>query len=175
MPVFSCLSRLTANHYLRLLYRRLGLVFALAACSLQAYGDDIDDIRATANFWAENIGEGNADVMVGLYAEDAILPSTSSPVLRKGKTLFREYFAPTRPGVLEMFFLEPMNIRVFGGIAVNTGNYGTRVGDNEPIPLRYSLIYRKSGDPWLIIDHHSSLMPDKNLLTPLQTTLFPSG
>lgn len=140
--------------------RSLGLLLCLIGFAGQAYGDDIDDIRATANFWAENIGKGNADVMVGLYADDAILHGTSSPVLRKGKALIREYFAPIQPGVFEMFFLEPMNIRVFGDIAVNTGNYATRVGDNEPVPLRYSFVYRKSGDQWLIIDHHSSLMPD---------------
>lgn len=160
IPAFSFPARLTGKDGLSSACRHLCLLLSLAACPFFAYGDDIDDIRATANFWAENIGKGNADVMVGLYANDAILHGTSSPVLRKGKTLIREYFAPIQPGVFEMFFLEPMNIRVFGDIAVNTGNYATRVGDNEPIPLRYSFVYRKTGDQWLIIDHHSSLMPD---------------
>jgi hypothetical protein len=45
-------------------------------------------------------------------------------------------------------------------IAINTGNYETKVGDADPVRLRYSFVYRKIGDEWLIVDHHSSRMPE---------------
>ena len=56
--------------------------------------------------------------------------------------------------------MEPMHIRVFGDTAVNTGNYLTTIGSNTPITLRYSFVYHKVGDQWLIVDHHSSRMPE---------------
>ena len=45
-------------------------------------------------------------------------------------------------------------------VAINTGNYETQIGDAAPIRLRYSFVYHKVGDQWLIVDHHSSRLPE---------------
>lgn len=130
----------------------LGSTFSWAASE--------DEVRATAQAWVEGIGKGDADYMVSLYDKDAILHGTVSPVLRQGAELIREYFAATVANPPTMAFVEPMHIRVFGDTAVNTGNYVTRFGTNDPLTLRYSFVYRKVGDKWLIVDHHSSRMPE---------------
>ncbi|MFN0001549.1 MAG: nuclear transport factor 2 family protein [Pseudohongiellaceae bacterium] len=119
-----------------------------------------DEVRAAAQLWIEGIGKGDADYMVSLYDEHAILHGTVSPVLREGPTLIREYFQATVATPPVMNFMEPMHIRVFGDTAVNTGNYLTTIGSNTPITLRYSFVYHKVGDQWLIVDHHSSRMPE---------------
>ena len=119
-----------------------------------------DDIRATSKLWIEGISRGEPDYMVALYADDAILHGTVSPVMRKGHALIKEYFEGTVATPPTMYFIEPQNIRVFGDTAVNTGNYATRFGDAEPILLRYSFVYHRDGDKWLIVDHHSSRMPE---------------
>ncbi|MES2626771.1 MAG: SgcJ/EcaC family oxidoreductase [Pseudomonadota bacterium] len=119
-----------------------------------------DEVRATAQLWVEGIGKGDADYMVSLYDKDAILHGTVSPVLRQGPELIREYFQATVANPPSMSFVEPMHIRVFGDTAVNTGNYVTRIGTNDPLTLRYSFVYHKVGDKWLIVDHHSSRMPE---------------
>lgn len=138
------------------------LALAALAITQLARADDVDDVRERALSWADNIGKGNPDVMVALYDPEAILHGTSSPVLRQGHALIREYFAGITPDLqLSMAFREPMHIRVFGDTAVNTGFYTTRIGANEPIPLRYSFVYRKTGDDWLIVDHHSSRLPEQ--------------
>ena len=74
--------------------------------------------------------------------------------------MIREYFEATVANPPTMAFVEPMHIRVFGDTAVNTGNYVTRFGTNNPLTLRYSFVYHKVGDRWLIVDHHSSRMPE---------------
>ena len=53
-------------------------------------------------------------------------------------------------------------IRVYGATAVNSGYYTfsfTKDGEAKTLPARYSFTYVKSGDRWLIVDHHSSAMP----------------
>lgn len=135
------------------------MTLAIAASSL-GYAAPEDEVRAAAQLWVEGIGKGDADYMVSLYAEDAILHGTVSPVLRQGPALIREYFEATVANPPTMAFVEPMHIRVFGDTAVNTGNYTTRFGTNAPITLRYSFVYHKVGDKWLIVDHHSSRMPE---------------
>jgi len=118
-----------------------------------------DEVRAAGQKWIDGIGMGDPDYMVALYAEDGILHGTGSPVVRVGHALIREYFAGLNAPV-KMNFVEPQHIRVFGDVAVNTGNYETKIGDAEPIRLRYSFVYHKVGDEWLIVDHHSSRMPE---------------
>ena len=117
-----------------------------------------DDVRAAGQQWVEGIGKGDPDYMVSLYADDAILHGTTSPVLREGHALIREYFAGLRTPPT-MSFIEPQHIRVYGDVAINTGNYQTRIGDGEPIKLRYSFVYHKVNGKWLIVDHHSSRLP----------------
>ena len=135
------------------------LVAALLSSSLSLAAPE-DEVRAAAQLWVEGISKGDADYMVSLYDKDAILHGTVSPVLRQGPEMIREYFQATVANPPTMAFVEPMYIRVFGDTAVNTGNYVTRFGSSEPLTLRYSFVYHKVGDKWLIVDHHSSRMPE---------------
>jgi uncharacterized protein (TIGR02246 family) len=140
-----------------LLQAALASIVMLGA--IQAWAAPEDDVRAAGQKWVEGIGKMNPDLMVSLYAEDAILHGTSSPVVREGHALIREYFAGiTTP--IKMDFVEPQHIRVYGDIAINTGNYETTVGDAAPVRLRYSFVYHKVGNEWLIVDHHSSRLPE---------------
>lgn len=138
----------------RYLFVALSLLLPIAA---QAAPED--EVRAAGQKWVDSIGMGDPDLMVSLYAEDGILHGTGSPVVRVGHALIREYFAGLTARVA-MNFVEPQHIRVFGDVAVNTGNYETKIADAEPIRLRYSFVYHKVGDEWLIVDHHSSRMPE---------------
>jgi uncharacterized protein (TIGR02246 family) len=117
-----------------------------------------DDVRAAGRQWVEGISKGDPDYMVSLYADDAILHGTVSPVVREGHALIREYFAAlSSPPTMN--FVEPQHVRVYGDVAVNTGNYETKIGDAAPVRLRYSFVYHKVGDRWLIVDHH---MPEQS-------------
>jgi uncharacterized protein (TIGR02246 family) len=140
------------------LHRLLFVAFALLA-SVATQAAPEDEVRAASQRWIDSIAMGDPDLMVSLYAEDGILHGTGSPVVRVGHALIREYFAGLTARV-QMNFVEPQHIRVFGDVAVNTGNYETKIGDAAPIRLRYSFVFHKVDDRWLIVDHHSSRMPE---------------
>ncbi len=135
------------------------LISTVLLGAFHAHAAPEDEVRAAGQKWVESIGMVDPDLMVSLYAEDAILHGTSSPVVREGHALIREYFAGITTKIV-MNFVEPQHIRVYGDIAINTGNYETTVGDAAPVKLRYSFVYHKVGDQWLIVDHHSSRLPE---------------
>ncbi len=137
-------------------------LFSLVLCCLLinlAHAAPVDEVRAAGLTWVQGISKGDPDYMVALYDEHAILHGTVSPVVREGHALIREYFAALSSGPT-MNFVEPQHIRIFGDVAVNTGNYETKIGNNAPVKLRYSFVYHKVGGKWLIVDHHSSRMPE---------------
>lgn len=131
-----------------------------------APADDQEGVKAAALLWADTLGKADPDAMVALYDPEAVLLGTTSPTLRQGSAAIREYFAGV-PDVdeLKMTFEQPMRIRVYGNMAVNTGYYTVsyvEAGEPRTVPLRYSFVYRKSNDTWRIVDHHSSRIPQPN-------------
>ena len=122
-----------------------------------------EDVAAAAATWARALGEDDPDKVLPLYSDDAVLWGTLSPKVRADRAALRDYFVTAfkaLPG-LKVAFGDQL-IRVYGGTAVNTGYYTfsyVQNGEPKTWPARYSFTYVKSGDHWLIVDHHSSAMP----------------
>ncbi|PWV64355.1 SgcJ/EcaC family oxidoreductase [Plasticicumulans acidivorans] len=117
------------------------------------------EIAALFDRWDRSLGTGNADAVVANYATDAILVPTLSNQVRHTPAELRDYFVhflqkQPRGRILES------NIQLFGDIAVDSGIYEFET-KNGRVPARYTFVYRKSGDRWLIVTHHSSQMPEK--------------
>ncbi len=122
-----------------------------------------EDVTAATTTWGAALAEDNPDKVLALYADDAVLWGTLSPEgtrrPRGHARLFPTVFK-TLPG-LKVAFGDQL-IRVHGDTAVNTGYYTflyTKDGEAKQFPARYSSPLVKSGDKWLIVDHHSSAMP----------------
>jgi hypothetical protein len=50
-------------------------------------------------------------------------------------------------------------VRLYGDIATNSGYYTSRNpvdGQEVVIPMRFTFTYRRIGDRWMIVNHHSS-------------------
>ncbi len=66
------------------------------------------------------------------------------------------------PG-LRMIEYNPSPPRVYGDLAIHLGDYvfawDTPDGEVQ-VPARFSFVYRKEGDDWTIVEHHSSKMPE---------------
>lgn len=128
-----------------------------------AWAEPKEDVAAAASTWAQALGENDPEKVLPLYADDAVLWGTLSPTVRADRPALRDYFVTAYkvlPG-LKVKFGDQL-IRVYGNTAVNTGYYTfsfTKDGDAKTLPARYSFTYVKSGDRWLIVDHHSSAMP----------------
>ena len=139
------------------------LTLALLSLVPVASAEPKDDVAAATASWAQALGQDEPDKVLPLYADDAVLWGTLSPALRGDRAALRDYFVTAfkvLPG-LKVSFGE-QRIRVYGGTAVNTGYYTfsyTKDGEAKTLPARYSFTFVKSGDRWLIVDHHSSAMP----------------
>jgi uncharacterized protein (TIGR02246 family) len=141
----------------------VALTFALLSPATVASAEPQDDVAAATSAWAKAVGEDDPDKVVPLYAVDAVLWGTLSPTVRSDPVAVRDYFVnafKALPGL--KVTLGEQKIRVYGSTAVNTGYYTfsyTKDGQGRMLPARYSFTYVKSGERWLIVDHHSSVMP----------------
>ncbi len=128
-----------------------------------AFAGPKEDVSATTAKWGTTLGEDNPETILPFYAPDAVLWGTLSPTVRSDRAALHDYFVKAfaaLPG-LKVTFGEQL-IRVYGNTAVNTGYYTfsfTKDGEKKTLPARYSFTLVKSGNTWLIVDHHSSAMP----------------
>ena len=115
------------------------------------------------DIWNDSLLSGDPHQVATLYAPDAILLPTVSNKVRHNHPEIADYFAHfllKRPSgkILES------NIRTFGDLAINSGIYEfTLSPDSQPVSViqaRFTFVYQKIGDDWLIIEHHSSAMPE---------------
>ena len=140
------------------------LFFALAGLPLLASAactqKQESEILALFEQWDASLATGDAAKVDANYAQDAILIPTLSNEIRHTPAgriaYFRERFLPKKPrGKIVKHYL-----RCIGDIAINSGLYAFTYNGGAPQPARYTFVYRKFGNRWLIIEHHSSAMPE---------------
>jgi uncharacterized protein (TIGR02246 family) len=120
------------------------------------------DISALFDKWNAALQTGNPDRVVACYAKDAILLPTVSNKVRHNPDEIRDYF-------VHFLAKKPVgritegNIRIFGDLAINSGLYTfslTQDGQTTDVGARFTYVYQKQADGWLIIEHHSSVLPE---------------
>lgn len=112
--------------------------------------------------WNDALQTGDAKEVAKLYAENATLLPTLSKEVRQTPDAIEDYFH----GFLK---LRPkgsiihQNVSLYDPIAINSGVYTfetTVNGEKQHLIGRFTFVYRKDGEDWKIIEHHSSMMPD---------------
>jgi uncharacterized protein (TIGR02246 family) len=147
----------------RIVSATLALSIVLLSFASNALAGPKEEVAEATLAWGRALGEDDPDKVLPFYANDAVLWGTLSPTVRADRAALRDYFVTAfkvLPG-LKVAFGDQL-IRVYGATAVNTGYYtSSYVKDTETksLPARYSFTYVKSGERWLIVDHHSSAMP----------------
>ena len=121
-----------------------------------------EEVRAAYERWIEAVTGGDPDAVCGLYTDDAVLMATFSPAPRAKPQELRDYFThfTALPG-LRASTSEAIT-RVYGDVATHDGLYTftyRKDGGVAEVPARFSFIFRKGGDRWLIAGHHSSQVP----------------
>ena len=109
--------------------------------------------------WNSALKTGNPKEVSSLYAEDAILLPTVSNRVRHNHEEIEDYFvqflakAPSGQ-------IDESNVRIFNDLAINSGIYTFTFADGSSVQARYTFVYKKLAEGWLITEHHSSKMPE---------------
>ena len=116
-------------------------------------------ISALFEEWNTALQTGIPKNVVALYEPNAILLPTISNKVRHNHEEIENYFINFLPkgprGVIN-----ESNIRTFGNIAINSGVYTFSFNDGNTVQARFTFVYRRNQERWLIIEHHSSAMPE---------------
>ncbi len=128
----------------------------------------MDQIDAAQQQWAQAIESRDIERVLALYdAERGVLWGTVANHLRQGHAALRTYFERflAHEGIKVAF--ESSLTREFGPIAISSGAYRFQWHDpgQQPVDLlaRFTYTYRRDADRWLIVDHHSSAMPENGI------------
>ena len=121
-------------------------------------------VHALFDRWNTRLQTGDPEKVADLYAPDAVLLPTLSPEVRTthaGIVDYMEHFLAKNPSGEEIqSVVKVLDPRT----AIDTGVYrftfhnadGTT---SSTADARYTFVYEKRHGEWLIINHHSSLMP----------------
>lgn len=121
------------------------------------------EIAGLFDEWDKSLQTGKPSEVAKTYTDDAILVPTMSNQVRHTHPEIENYF--------ERFLslspdgrIEEQNIQIYCDVAINSGIYAFDVikdGQPSEIKARFTFVYHKVGDRWLIAEHHSSGMPEK--------------
>jgi uncharacterized protein (TIGR02246 family) len=122
------------------------------------------EVEALGQTWGQALASRDAKRISSLYDPEAILLATLSNKLSSETDIFNYFTGLTKREGLKVRF-DQQNIRILDeDTATNSGLYTFSYVDNGKtvdIPARYTFIYEKRGDKWMIIEHHSSVRPEK--------------
>lgn len=118
-----------------------------------------NNIPALFEEWNNALQTGDPKQVAALYDANAILLPTVSNQVRHNHAEIEDYFvhflAKGPAGTID-----ESNVRTFGDVAINSGVYTFTLGDGSVVPARFTFVYRWNGQRWLIVEHHSSQMPE---------------
>lgn len=118
-----------------------------------------NEIQALFEQWNNALLTGDPKNVVALYASDAILLPTVSNKVRHNHAEIEDYFvhflAKGPQGKID-----ESNVRRFDDIAINSGVYTFTFNDGVSVQARFTYVYQWDGKRWMIIEHHSSAMPE---------------
>lgn len=116
-------------------------------------------IAALFEEWNTALQTGEPKNVTALYESNAILLPTISNQVRHNHEEIEDYFihflSKGPKGVIN-----ESNIRTFGNIAINSGIYTFTFSDGNSVQARFTYVYRWNGQRWLIVEHHSSALPE---------------
>ena len=116
------------------------------------------EVLALFNKWDLALQSGDAKSVSSLYAKGAIFLPTLCNKVRCSRNEYEAYF-------IDFLSLTPQvnlvnsNIRIFSDTIIHSGIYDFTFKDSSLVKARFTFVYHKIEDEWLIIEHHSSRMP----------------
>lgn len=122
-----------------------------------------EKVAALFKLWNDALATGEAAKVADRYAPDAVLLPTQSNRVRRTRDQIIDYFRhflEAKPSGS----IKESTITVLGPTAaVDAGVYVfglTREGKKQQIEARYTFVHELRDGKWLIVNHHSSAMPE---------------
>ncbi len=120
---------------------------------------NIHAVAALFDEWNSALQAGDPQKLATLYEDDAILLPTMSKQVRHNTIEIRDYFYHFCAGG-PVGKIDESNVRTFGQLAINSGVYTFTYADGSALQARFTFVYRWNGRRWMIVEHHSSQMPE---------------
>lgn len=140
---------------------RLMLVAALAAIASVAHAGPKEDAYQAVARWSQAFNDGSADDTAATYAPTASLWGTMATSLTTTPDAVKKYFS-AGAGVVKVKLGDHVASELSDSVVVDAGQYEfsrTKDGQVNTFPARYTFVVAKQGDKWMIVHHHSSLLP----------------
>ncbi|MER5178868.1 SgcJ/EcaC family oxidoreductase [Streptomyces sp. NPDC002896] len=122
------------------------------------------EIAGLFDQWNAALQTGDPEKVADRYAPDAVLLPTASPKIRTNRAEIVDYF--------EHFLQKkPQGEKIRSVVnvldrnsAIDAGLYEFHItdpatGEKKTVEARYTYEYEKRGGKWLIVNHHSSVLP----------------
>jgi len=137
---------------------RIAALACTAFVCLTAWADAGSEASAVVQRWSAAYSANDVDALVALYAPDALLLGTVSPVKSEGTEAIRSYFGRLK-GSGNKNAIREQRVFVLGdGAALVAGFYDfSNPQQNPPVrPSRFTMLVTRQGSEWRIAHHHSS-------------------
>ena len=134
----------------------LSFTFVLSVAS--AIAGPAEDANAVIDQWSATYTANDRDALVNLYAPDAILLGTTSPIMSEGREAIKKYFQDLPGSGRKNTLVERRTIVLSDTEIVGTGfyNFARATEANTPRPSRFTMVVVKRDGRWMIAHHHSS-------------------
>ncbi|NBX02566.1 MAG: SgcJ/EcaC family oxidoreductase [Alphaproteobacteria bacterium] len=135
----------------------------IALASTSAFAGEKEEVNAAFTNWRKALSSSKAENVVKLYDKDAILLATLAAKPLTTQEQRTEYFSKLTAKPKLTATVDEEHIKLLDeDNAVVSGLYTFRfeeAGKTVEIPARYSFVYEKENGQWMIVEHHSSKVP----------------
>jgi uncharacterized protein (TIGR02246 family) len=136
----------------------LALCLLFGTSGIAAFAGPAEEANAVIDQWSAAYSANDRDALVSLYAPDAILLGTTSPVISEGAESIRKYFQELPGSGRKNTIVERRTIVLSETSVVATGfyNFARTTESDTPRPSRFTMVVVKRDGRWTIAHHHSS-------------------
>jgi uncharacterized protein (TIGR02246 family) len=121
-----------------------------------------EEVSTATQAWRTAYDSRDPQKITEQYAKDAVFWGTSSKIVRATPEAIMEYFADAKKRPDARVEIIEQHIQIYGDVAINTGLYNfsdIQDGKRVPNPSRFSMVFQRRGDRWVLVQHHSSRLP----------------
>lgn len=131
---------------------------AIILTTTAALAGPAEEANAVIDQWAAAYSANDVEALAKIYAPDAILLGTTSPIITERTEGIREYFKDMPRSGRKNVIRERRTIVLNDDAVVGTGFYDFFRPDQPDVPRqsRYTMVVAKRDGKWVIVHHHSS-------------------